>query len=90
MGHQAAVAAASTQPFLLSRSKEQAASATAAAVPLREWKQMLHVWQYRPLCQELPVESAKADASTQPRQREDAESASQKREAQLHYSRGAT
>jgi hypothetical protein len=38
----------------------------------------------------LPTESAKADASTQPRQREEAESASQAREAQLHYSRCAT
>jgi hypothetical protein len=38
----------------------------------------------------LPTESAKADATTQPRQREEAESASQAREAQLHYSRCAT
>jgi hypothetical protein len=67
MDHQAATAATSIQPFPRSRSKEQ--SASTATVPPREWKQMLHVWQCRPLCQELPIESAKADASTQPRQR---------------------
>jgi hypothetical protein len=90
MGHQAATTAACTQPFPRSRSKEQSTSAVAAAVSLGQWKQMLHVWQCRPLCQELPTESAKADASTQLRQRKEAERASQAREAQLHYSRGAT
>jgi hypothetical protein len=89
MGHQAATVVASTQLFPCSRSKEQLASAATAVLP-RERKQMLHVWQCKPLCQELPAESAKADASTQPRQREEAESASQAREAQLHYSGGAT
>jgi hypothetical protein len=89
MGYQATSAtAASTQPFPRSRSKEQ--SAATATVPPREWKQVLQVRQCGPLCQELPTESAKADASTQPRQREEAESASQIREAQLHYSGGAT
>jgi hypothetical protein len=68
MGHQAATAAASTQPFPCSRSKEQSTVAAAtAAIPLGEWKQMLHMWRYWPLCQELPEKSAKADASTQPR-----------------------
>jgi hypothetical protein len=76
MGHQAATAAASTQPFSRSRSKKQSAPSAAATILPRERKQMLHVWQCRPLCQELPAESAKADASTQPRQREEAESAS--------------
>jgi hypothetical protein len=38
----------------------------------------------------IAVESTKADANTQPRQREEVESASQAREAQLHYSGGAT
>jgi hypothetical protein len=36
------------------------------------------------------MESAKADASNQPRQWKEAESASQAREAQLHYSGRAT
>jgi hypothetical protein len=90
MGHQASTAAASTQLFPRSCSKEQSALVIAATVPLRERKQMLHVWQHRPLCQGLPTKSAKTDASTQPRQREEAESASQAREAQLHYSGGAT
>jgi hypothetical protein len=35
------------------------------------------------------MKSAKTDSSTQPRQREEAESASQAREAQLYYSREA-
>jgi hypothetical protein len=34
----------------------------------------------------LPTKSAKADASTRPKQRKEAESVSQAREAQLHYS----
>jgi hypothetical protein len=76
MDYQATLAAAaSTQSFPHSRPKEQSASA-AAAVPLGEWKQVLHVWQCGPLCQELPMESAKADASTQPRPRKEAGSAS--------------
>jgi hypothetical protein len=33
----------------------------------REWKQMLHMWQCGPLCQELPKESAEATASTKSR-----------------------
>jgi hypothetical protein len=75
MGYQAASAAAtSIQPFPHSRSKEQ--SISAAAVSPREWKQVLHVWNCGPLCQELPTKSAKADASTQPRPRKEAESAS--------------
>jgi hypothetical protein len=86
MGYEAATTAASTQLFPRSRSKEQ----SAAAVPPREWKQVFHVWQFGPLCQELPTESAKADTSTRPKQREEVESASQTREAQLHYSGGAT
>jgi hypothetical protein len=90
MGYQATSAAASTQPFSSSRSKEQPTSAAAAAVPLGEWKQMLHMWQCGPLGQELPKESDKADASTKPRQTKKAEGASQTREAQFHYSGGAT
>jgi hypothetical protein len=74
MGYQATSAAASTQPFSSSHPKEQSTSA-AAAVPPGEWKQMLHVWQCGPLCQELHAESAKADASTQPRPRKKAEGA---------------
>jgi hypothetical protein len=46
--------------------------------------------QCGPLCQELPEESAEADASTKPRQRKKVEGASQTREAQFHYSGGAT
>jgi hypothetical protein len=65
MGYQATSAAASTQPFSSSCPKEQ--STSAAAVPPREWKQMLHVWQCGPLCQELPTEPAEANASTKPR-----------------------
>jgi hypothetical protein len=91
MGYQATSAAASTQPFSSSRPKEQPTSAAAAAaVPPREWKQMLHMWQCGPLGQELPEESDKADASTKPRQMKKAEGASQTREAQFHYSGGAT
>jgi hypothetical protein len=90
MGHQATIAAASTQPFPCSRSKKRSAPAATTSISPRERKQMLHVWQCKPLCQELLAESAKADASTQPRQREEEESGSQVREAQLHYSGGAT
>jgi hypothetical protein len=90
MGYQAASAAASTQPFSSSRPKEQSTPAAATTIPLGKWKQMLHVWQCGPLCQELPEESAEADASTKPRQRKKAEGASQIRKAQFHYSGGAT
>jgi hypothetical protein len=90
MGDQATLAAvASTEPFSSSRSKEQSTSAS-AAVPLGKWEQVLHLWQCGPLCQELPKESAEADASTKSRQREEAEGACQAREAQLHYSGGVT
>jgi hypothetical protein len=68
MGHQAAIAAASNQPCPRSHYKEKSTSAAATAVPPREWKQVLHKWQCRPLCQELPAKSAKADASIQPRE----------------------
>jgi hypothetical protein len=89
MGDQAtSTAVASTQPFSSSRSKEQ--SASAAAVPPGKWEQVLHLWQCGPLCQKLPKESAQADASTKSSQREEAEGASQTREAQLHYFRGVT
>ena len=90
MGYQAAWAAASTQPFSSSRPKEQSTPAVAAVVPPWKWKQVFHMWQCGPLCQELPKKSAEADASTKPRQRKKAEGASQTREAQFHYSGGAT
>jgi hypothetical protein len=80
-------AAASTQPFSSSRSKEQLASA--AAVPLGKWEQVLHLWHCGPVCQELPKKSAEADASTKSRQGKKAEGASQTMEAQLHYSGGS-
>ena len=92
MGDQAtsaAAAAAGTQPLPSSRPKEQSASA-AAAVPLGQWEQVLHLWQCGPLCQELPKKSAEADASTKSRQGKKAEGASQAREAQLHHSGGVT
>jgi hypothetical protein len=90
MGDQAtSTAAASTQPLSSSCPKEQSASA-AAAVPLGQWEQVLHLWQCGPLCHELPQKSAEADASTKSRQGEEAEGASQTREAQLHYSGGVT
>jgi hypothetical protein len=88
MGDQATSAAAITQSFSSSRSKEQ--STSAAAVPPGKWEQVLHMWQCGPLCQELPKESAEADASTKSRQGKKAEGASQAREAQLHYSGGVT
>jgi hypothetical protein len=88
MGDQATSAAASTQPLSSSRSKEP--STSAAAVPLGKWEQVLHLWQCGPLCQELPNESAEADARTKSRQRKKAEGASQTREAQFHYSGGVT
>jgi hypothetical protein len=72
MGYQAASVAASAQPFSSSLPKEQSTSAAAATVPPREWKQMLHMWQCGPLCQELPEKSAEADASTKLRQRKKA------------------
>jgi hypothetical protein len=84
-----AAAAAGTQPLSSSRPKEQSASA-AAAVPLGQREQVLHLWQCGPLCQELPQKSAEADASTKSRQAKKAEGASQTREAQLHCSRGVT
>jgi hypothetical protein len=91
MGDQATtVAAAGTQPLSSSRSKEQSASAAAAAVPLGQWEQVPHLWQYGPLCQELSKESAEADASTKSRQGKKAEDTSQAREAQLHYPGGST
>jgi hypothetical protein len=89
MGDQATSAAASTQPLSSSRSKEQSTSA-AAAVPPGKWEQVLHLWKCGPLCQELPKESAKADASTKSRQMKEIEGASQAREAQLQYSGGVT
>jgi hypothetical protein len=89
MGDQATSAAASTQSLSSSHPKEQSTPA-AAADPLGKWKQVLHLWQCGSLCQELPKESVEADASTKSRQREEAEGASQTREAQFHYSRGAT
>jgi hypothetical protein len=88
MGDQATSVAASTQPLSSSRSKEQSTPTT--VVPLGKWEQVLHLWQCGPLCQELPKESAAADASTKSRQRKEAEGASQSREAQLHYSGGVT
>jgi hypothetical protein len=90
MGDQATSAAVGTQPLSSSRSKEQSASAAAAAVPLGQWEQMLHLWQCGPLCQESSQEPAKADASTKSRQGKKAEVTSQAREAQLHYSGGST
>jgi hypothetical protein len=88
MGYQATSAAASTQPLSSSCPEEQSTSAAAVAVvPPGKWEQMLHLWQCGPLCQELPKESAEADASTKSRQRKKAEGASQIREAQFHYSR---
>jgi hypothetical protein len=90
MGDQdTSAAAAGTQPLSSSRPKEQSASA-AAEVPPGQWEQVLHLWQCGPLCQELPQKSAEADASTESRQGEEAEGASQTREAQLHYPRGST
>jgi hypothetical protein len=90
MGDQAtSAAAAGTHSFSSSRSKEQSTSA-AAAVPPGQWEQVLHLWQYGPLCQELPKKSAEADASTKSRQGKKAEGTSQAREAQLHYSGGVT
>jgi hypothetical protein len=88
MGDQANSVAASTQPLSSSRSKEQ--STSVAAVPPGKWEQVLHLWQCGPLCQELPKESAEADASTESRQGKKVEGASQAREAQLHYSGGVT
>jgi hypothetical protein len=89
MGDQATSAVASTQPFSSSRSKEQS-TFIAASVPPGKWEQVLHLWQCGSLCQELPKESAEADASTESRQAKKAEGASQAREAQLQYSRGVT
>jgi hypothetical protein len=89
MGDQATSAAVSTQPLSSSRPTEQS-TRTAAAVLPGKWKQVLHLWQCGSLCQELPKESAEADASTKSRQREEAEGASQTREAKFHYSGGAT
>jgi hypothetical protein len=90
MGDQAtSVAVASTHSFSSSRSKEQSASAT-AAVPPGQWEQVLYLWQCGPLCQELSMEPAEADASTKSRQGKKAEGTSQAREAQLHYSGGVT
>jgi hypothetical protein len=90
MGDQAtSAAAASTQPFSSPRSKEQSTSTASAVLP-GKWKQVLHLWQCGPLCQELPKESAEVDASTKSRQREEVEGASQAREAQLHYNGGVT
>jgi hypothetical protein len=65
MGDQATsvAAATDTHSFSSSRSKEQLAFA-AAAVPLGQWEQVLHLWQCGPLCQELPKKLAEADAST--------------------------
>jgi hypothetical protein len=90
MGYQATSTTASTQPFSSSRPKEQSTSAAAATVSPGKWKQVLHMWQCGSLCQELPKESAEADASTKSRQREKSEGASQKREAQFYNSGGAT
>jgi hypothetical protein len=70
MGDQAASAAASTQPLSSSRLKEQSTPAAAVAVVPGKWEQMLHLRQCGSLCQELPKESAEADASTKSRQRE--------------------
>jgi hypothetical protein len=89
MADQAISAAASTQPLSSSRTKEQSTSA-AAAVTLGKWKQVLHLWQCGSLYKELPKESAEADASTKSGQRKEVEGTSQAREAQFHYSRGAT
>jgi hypothetical protein len=88
MGYQATSAAASTQPLSSSRPKEQ--STPAAAVLPGKWKQVLHLWQCGSLCQELPQESTEADASTKSRLREEVEGANRAREAQFHYSGGAT
>jgi hypothetical protein len=82
-------AATGTQPLSSSRPKEQSASAAAAVTP-GQWEQVLRLWQCGPLCKELPQKSAEVDASTKSRQGEEAEGASQTREAQLHYSRGVT
>jgi hypothetical protein len=76
MGYQAASAAANTQPFSSSRPKEQSTPTAAAAVPPRKWKQVLHMWQCGPLCQELSEESIEAGACTKSKQREKAEGAS--------------
>jgi hypothetical protein len=84
-----AAAAAITQSFSSSRSKEQSTSAAASVLP-GKWEQVLHLWQCGPLCQELPKESAEVDANTESRQGKKAEGASQAREAQLHYSGGVT
>jgi hypothetical protein len=89
MGDQATSVAASTQSFSSTRSKEQSPSAAATVSP-GKWEQVLHLWKYGPLCQELPKESAEADTTTESRQGKKAEGASQAREAQLHYSRGVT
>jgi hypothetical protein len=90
MGDQATLAAtASTQPLSSSRHLEQSTSAAAAVSP-GKWEHVLHLWQCGSLCQELPKELAEADASTKSRQRKKAEGTSQAREAQFHYSGGAT
>jgi hypothetical protein len=90
MGDQATLAAAaSTQSFSSSRSKEQPTS-VAIAVSSGKWEQVLHLWQCGPLCQKLPKKSTEADASTESRQGKKAEGASQAREAQLHYFGGVT
>jgi hypothetical protein len=89
MGDKATAAAASTQPLTSTRPKEQSTPAATTVLP-GKWEQVLHLWQCGSLCQELPKESAEADASTKSRQREEAEGASQTKEAKFHYSRGAT
>jgi hypothetical protein len=67
MGDQATSAAAAiTQSFSSSRSREQSTSAAAAVSP-GKWEQVLHLWQCGPLCQKLPTELAEANASTESR-----------------------
>jgi hypothetical protein len=83
MGDQAtSAAAAGTHSFSSSRCKEQSAS-TAAAFPLGQWEQVLHLRQCGPLCQELPKKSAEADASTKSRQGKKAEDTS--RQGKLNF-----
>jgi hypothetical protein len=46
---------------------------------------MLHLWQHWTLCQELPQEPVEAGAEFQSEPRQEAEGASEARQAELHH-----
>jgi hypothetical protein len=83
MGDTTTTAAACTQPLSTPSSEEQ--QPATAAVPSGQRQQVFHLWQHRILCQELSQELAETGTDYKSEPRQEAEGASEARQAELHH-----